>query len=82
MRSHPTPLTAIRAKCLDCSADQPAEVKHCPITDCPLHPFRFGKLPQKNRRVLSEEKKAAMVARLHAAKEKRPINFGGVDHAV
>ena len=42
-----TPLKAIRAKCLDCSADQPKEVRLCPITDCPLYPFRMGHNPNR-----------------------------------
>ena len=40
-----TPLKAIRAKCLDCSAWQPAEVRKCPMEDCSLFPYRFGKNP-------------------------------------
>lgn len=40
-----TPLKAIREKCLDCSAQQPSEVKHCPVTKCALWPFRLGKNP-------------------------------------
>jgi hypothetical protein len=37
-----TPLKAIRAKCLDCSAGSAHEVRRCHITDCPLYPYRFG----------------------------------------
>ena len=33
---------AIRLKCLDCMCGNPHEVRKCPITDCPLYPFRFG----------------------------------------
>ena len=40
-----TPLKAIRAKCLDCSNDQRKEVKECPITKCPIWPYRMGKRP-------------------------------------
>ena len=35
-----TPLKALRAKCIDCSGGSRSEVKHCPVTDCPLYPFR------------------------------------------
>lgn len=42
-----TPLKAIREKCLDCSAQQPSEVKHCPVTTCALWPFRMGKNPNR-----------------------------------
>ncbi|WP_308575028.1 hypothetical protein [uncultured Fusobacterium sp.] len=34
---------AIRKKCLDCSANNRAEVKNCPIKDCPLYRYRLGK---------------------------------------
>jgi len=40
------PLKAIRAKCAWCCGDQPLEVKHCPATSCPLHPWRSGKKPE------------------------------------
>lgn len=40
-----TPLKAIRAKCLECSCGSSVEVKLCPIEDCPLYEFRFGKNP-------------------------------------
>ena len=40
-----SPLKAIRMKCLDCSCGQPGEVRECLITDCALHPYRFGHNP-------------------------------------
>lgn len=40
-----TPVKAIRAKCLDCSNNNPYEVTQCPITDCPLHEYRSGHRP-------------------------------------
>ena len=42
-----TPIKAIRAKCLDCCCDSFQEVKLCPITDCPLYPYRLGHRPKK-----------------------------------
>ena len=42
-----TPLKAIRAKCLDCSARSAHEVRICHITDCPLHRYRFGHNPKR-----------------------------------
>ena len=42
-----TPLKAIRANCLDCSADSAKEVRLCPIKDCPLYVYRFGKNPKR-----------------------------------
>ena len=40
-----TPVKAIRKKCLDCSAYSPAEVRSCPIRDCPIYEYRMGKNP-------------------------------------
>lgn len=34
---------AIRMKCLDCTCDQPSEVRKCPATNCPLWRYRMGK---------------------------------------
>ncbi len=40
-----SPVEAIRQKCLDCSGQQPAEVKLCEAVSCPLWPFRAGRHP-------------------------------------
>jgi len=45
-----TPVKAIRAKCRDCCNDQVAEVRTCPIQDCPLHPYHMGVRPQTLRK--------------------------------
>ena len=37
-----TPRSAIRMKCLDCSAWSFQEVRLCPVTDCPMWPYRHG----------------------------------------
>jgi len=42
-----TPIKAIRAKCLDCSGEQPSEVRNCEISECPLYEYRFGKNPKR-----------------------------------
>ncbi len=42
-----TPIKSIRAKCLNCCCDSFQEVKLCPITDCPLYPYRLGHHPKK-----------------------------------
>jgi hypothetical protein len=41
-KRYKTPLQAIRAKCLDCSGGDAAEVEGCLILDCPLYAFRGG----------------------------------------
>jgi hypothetical protein len=39
----------IREKCLDCSGGSRAEVRSCPfLNKCALHPFRFGKNPNRS----------------------------------
>lgn len=42
-----TPVKAIRAYCLECSNQQPSEVRDCHLTDCPLWPYRMGKNPNR-----------------------------------
>lgn len=41
-----TGMSAIREKCLECSAWSFEEVRGCPSKDCSLYPFRFGKYPK------------------------------------
>ena len=57
-------LRAIRLKCLDCSCFQLGEVRDCPVTTCPLYPFRLGKNPFRKRE-LSEDEKIEIKERLH-----------------
>lgn len=33
---------AIRLKCLDCCCGNKAEVRRCPVTNCPLWRYRMG----------------------------------------
>lgn len=33
----------VKAKCLDCCAGQPLEVKYCTVKGCPLWPVRTGR---------------------------------------
>lgn len=62
-----SPIKAIKAKCLDCSADNITEVKECPVENCPLFPFRFGKNPFTKREI-SPEQREAMAERLRQAR--------------
>lgn len=39
---------AVIAKCRQCCAGQPSEVKKCTCTDCALWGFRMGKAPKQN----------------------------------
>lgn len=65
-----SPLKAIRAKCLDCSCDSISEVKNCPIVNCPIYPFRFGKNPFTKRELTPEQREAA-AERLKEARGKK-----------
>jgi len=44
-----TPIKAIRHKCLDCTGNQPKEVRLCPCFDCPLWGYRMGVRPMHKR---------------------------------
>ena len=34
---------AIRTKCMDCTNDQPKEIRLCTVHDCALYPYRMGR---------------------------------------
>ena len=59
-----TPLKAIRLKCLDCSGGRNSEVKLCGVERCPLHPYREGHNPFKEKREWTEEQREAQKARM------------------
>lgn len=60
----PKLLSAIRQRCLDCSAYNPYEVKMCPMSECPLYPYRMGVLNSSTKftkeKTLSNEKKTPL----------------------
>lgn len=41
-----TPMKSIRAKCLECTNNQPKEIRLCPINGCPLYEYRMGHRPK------------------------------------
>ena len=47
VKNNLTPLKAIRAKCLECSNNQPKEVRLCEMVNCPNYMYRFGKNPSR-----------------------------------
>ena len=49
-----TPIKAIRAKCVDCCAGQPKEVRLCSIEKCPLYPYRMGHRPKDSNLLTAE----------------------------
>jgi len=42
-----TPIKAIRNNCLDCTCNQPKEIRLCTIIDCACYPYRMGTRPSK-----------------------------------
>lgn len=62
---------ALRLHCLDCCAGSATEVRLCAAVKCPSWPFRLGKSPWKDKRVLTDEQRAAASARAHQMVERR-----------
>jgi len=58
-----TPLKAIAGHCVDCAGSWQLAAT-CPMTECALHPYRFGKHPPSERPPLSEDEKSKLLARL------------------
>jgi hypothetical protein len=58
---------AIKRYCLDCSGGSKSEVRNCKCVTCPLHPFRFGKNPN---RAASPEQRIIRAALLKANVER------------
>lgn len=71
-------LRAIRAKCIDCSGESVAEVRACALADCPLHPYRMGRNPNRKGREMTDAERAACVERLAKARAKA-AEKGGED---
>lgn len=49
-----SPMKAIRANCLHCCCGSSNEVARCGCKNCPIWPFRLGRNPYRQKRVLSE----------------------------
>lgn len=64
-------LQALRERCVDCCAGSPAEVRRCVSVNCPSWPFRMGFNPWRERRQLSEERKAQLSETLAKARAAR-----------
>ena len=69
-----SPLAALRARCVDCCADSVSEVRKCVAVNCPAWPFRIGKNPWLEKRVLTEEQKIGARIRLQQAREARRVD--------
>jgi hypothetical protein len=62
------PLRAVREKCLDCTCQQPIEVRECTVKTCALYPFRMGVNPYRTKRTLTPEARAKATASLAMAR--------------
>jgi hypothetical protein len=45
-----TAVKSIRAYCIECGDGTYKEVRLCPIDDCPLYPYRFGRRPTESEK--------------------------------
>jgi len=69
------PLRAIRAHCLECSGDKPAEARKCIATGCNLWSFRFGRNPFHAS--AKKVKPAALQGERVSIPNTRPEKMGG-----
>ena len=60
-------LRAMRARCLDCCADQPNEVRLCTQVHCPLWPYRMGTDPWRKEPSEAQREQGRRLARKAAA---------------
>ena len=67
-----SPVKAIRKHCLECAGSS-KEVTLCPIQECPLYPFRYGKNPFHSR-TWTEEQRQAVAERFAKAQRRRQEN--------
>ena len=63
-----TPLSGIKAFCVDCMGDQPRLVKECTTKSCPLWPYRTGH-NTNSKRTMTEEQRQMAAERLKKARE-------------
>lgn len=56
-----TPLQAIKRHCFECSGNSYKERELCDIKDCPLHPFRLGKNPKRQKRKIGKPSKKSKI---------------------
>jgi len=59
----PSPLRAVRARCLDCG-EGPFDVKECCDTDCAIYAYRLGKNPAYSEETRKKAGKRLEIRRL------------------
>lgn len=65
-------IKAIRAKCLDCATTS-NEVRLCPVKQCPIWVYRFGKNPYRKGREWTEEERRAVAERLASYRKEKTV---------
>ena len=75
MEYRKNPIKAIRQHCLGCSNGSMDEVANCRVVNCEIYPFRFGKNPYREKRVLTEAQKKAVADRLKKAREAKTAHI-------
>lgn len=63
-----TPLSAIKAFCIDCMGGQPRLVKECTSKSCPLYSYKTGHNTNSKRTMIEEQRQLA-AERLKKARE-------------
>lgn len=64
-------LQAVRARCIDCCAGSVSEVRRCVSVNCPVWPFRMSHNPWRERRTLTDERRAQLTETLARARKAR-----------
>jgi hypothetical protein len=64
-------IQSLRARCIDCCAGSPSEVRRCVSISCPSWPFRMGWDPWRDRRELTPEQKERQIGHLNRARQAR-----------
>ena len=64
------PVKAILAKCRYCCCGSTGEVEQCPMLDCAIYPFRFGKNPYRTARDYTSEQLEKMRERMRRFKSR------------
>ncbi len=76
-----SPLKAIRARCLDCCAEQPSEVRLCIAVGCPNWPFRMGVNLWRTKSEARQQHARTLAAKRAAQAENRQSVCGAPSNA-
>ena len=63
---------AVRLFCVECCGGSPSEAGKCVATDCQLWPFRMKANPWRKPKIMTEERKAAMLKGRKASLRSEP----------